>query len=148
MLVSSPVVKRSLVAAIISVLAVGLILVVLIALPPGAARSVADVIEYEDKAQLQVDARLRGAEFTFVDHELQYAGAYGLSPAAAVEKGADFAFVDHELAYAGGYGLEPAATAARGADFDFADHELRYAGGYDLQSPALAAERAHSGRRR
>ncbi|MGD9002021.1 MAG: hypothetical protein PVF04_05085, partial [Anaerolineae bacterium] len=49
---------------------------------------------------------------------------------AAAEKGAEFSFVDHELRYAGGYGLRPAAAVEKGADFDFLDHELRYAGGY------------------
>jgi hypothetical protein len=110
-------VKRSLIATIVSVLAVGLILAVVITLSPTVSRSVADVID--------VEASLREADFAFADRELAYAGGYGLSPAAAVEKGAAFSFADHELMYAGGYGLSPAAIVERGADFDFLNHELR-----------------------
>jgi hypothetical protein len=130
MLANSPVVKRSLVASIISVLAVALVVAAVITLPPAVTGLLAAVPEYEDSAQPDMDARLREADFAFLDHELRYAGGYGLRPAAAVEKGAEFSFVDHELAYAGGYGLRPAAAVEKGADFDFLDHELRYAGGH------------------
>ncbi|MBN1247838.1 MAG: hypothetical protein JXC32_09280 [Anaerolineae bacterium] len=75
-------------------------------------------------------ALIRGADFDFVDHELRYAGGYGLGPAPAAARGAAFDFLDHELRYAGGYGLVPEPRVERGADFDFLDHELRYAGGY------------------
>ena len=64
--------------------------------------------------------------FGFLDHELAYAGGYGLV-AAGGEAGFDF--LDHELAYAGGYGL---VAGAGEAGFDFLDHELAYAGGYGL----------------
>jgi hypothetical protein len=98
-------------------LAVGLIVGSLVfTLPPAASQSVAVG---------------REAGFDFLDHELAYAGGYGL--VAAGERAVGFAFLDRELAYAGGYGL--VAAGERAAGFDFLDHELRYAGGYGLVAP-------------
>jgi hypothetical protein len=133
---NSPIVRRSLVATIISVLAVGLILTIVITLPPAASRSVVAVTGYQDSAEPAREAVLREVGLDFADHELRYAGGYSLSLASAVKRGTAFDFVDHELRYAGGYGLSPAAEAERAADFDFVDHELRYAGGYSLSLPA------------
>jgi hypothetical protein len=138
---NSPIVRRSLVATIISVLAVGLILTIVITLPPAASRSVVAVTGYQDSAEPAREAVLREVGLDFADHELRYAGGYSLSLASAVKRGAGFDFVDHEMMYAGGYGLRPAAVVERGTAFDFVDHELRYAGGYGL-SPAAEAERA------
>ena len=128
MLADSPVVKRwlelykpSVVA--VTILAVGLILgVVVVALAPAETQSATVVAE-------------RGADFSFLDHELKYAGGYALRPAAGVERGADFDFIDRELKVAGGYGL--VAVAERETGFDFLDRELACAGGYSL----VAAER-------
>jgi hypothetical protein len=111
---NSPIVRRSLVATIISVLAVGLILTIVITLPPAASRSVVAVTGYQDSAEPAREAVLREVGLDFADHELRYAGGYGLSPAAEAERAADFDFVDHELRYAGGYSLSLPAPS-RGA---------------------------------
>lgn len=81
---------------------------------------------------------VRGVDFDFVDRELAYAGDYVLRRVAGVVRGADFDFIDHELAYAGDYGLRRVAGVVRGTDFDFIDRELAYAGGYGLCASALA----------
>lgn len=82
----------------------------------------------------------RGAAFDFLDHELAYAGGYGLRPVPNVLRGEEaFYFSDHELAYAGGYELRPFALVARGEAFDFLDHELAHAGAYGLCAAALAS---------
>ena len=81
----------------------------------------------------------RDAAFDFVDHELMYAGGYDLLPGVAAESGAscDFVEVEHEMMYAGGYAVRPGIMPERGADFDFVDHELMYAGGYGLRPGAM-----------
>jgi len=131
-------VKRSLVGVLIA-LAVGLVLSILITRPSAVTGSLAAVSQYENSS---VDIASRDADFDFVDHELRYAGGYGLQPASAAARSASFDFLDHELRYAGGYGLHPAATTARGAEFDFLDHELRVAGGYGLRAVAVGARGA------
>lgn len=119
--------KRSLIGLLVVVVA-GLIATVLIPRPSSMSAPAAAATGDQDRVALWA---VRGAGFDFADHELRYAGGYGLRPASAVLRGADFDFVDHEFRYAGSYGLRVSA-APRGVDFDFLDHELRYAGGYGL----------------
>ena len=116
MLADSPVVKRwlelyrpSVVG--MTILAVGLTLgVVVIVLAPAETQSATVVAE-------------RGVDFSFLDHELKYAGGYALRPADVVERGADFYFLDHELMVAGGYALRPTAMVERG-ESSTATHRL------------------------
>ena len=98
--------------------------------------NVAYAARYSAIAEYYATATARAMDFGFLDHELMYAGGYGLRPAAAAARGADFDFLDHELTSAGGYGLRPIATVERGADFDFLDHELMFAGDYALCATA------------
>lgn len=104
--------QNSVVGKIVAGLTLGLVLTVAIVLIPAHARPMITVSGQEDSAPYEDVARVRGADFYFQDHELKYAGGYGLSPAKAIVTGADFDFIDHELRYAGAYGLRPAARCS------------------------------------
>jgi hypothetical protein len=129
MLANSRVLKRSLVAVAIALLMVGLVSILAIIGSPAGTESTTAAAEPEGSP---ADVAARRADFDFVDHELRYAGGYGLRLSTVGARGEAFDFADHELRYGGGYGLRLSTVGARGAAFDFADHELRYAGGYGL----------------